>query len=76
MNCNDISIVLGDLKVNSTGRIIGKSRAIDKLESLHITKLDSELMDIRIFVAGLSTKHSTTEDLKMIDEYIYQKQIS
>lgn len=76
MNCNDIAIALDTLKVNSRGSIRGKSRAIDKIHSMHLKKLDNELMDIRVFVARVSTGHTTNDALKMIEEYIYKKQIS
>jgi hypothetical protein len=67
MNCNDIAIALETLKVNSRGSIRGKNRLVDNIHSMHLKKLDKELMDIRVFVASA---------LKMVDEFIYKKQIS
>lgn len=71
-----IENALNDLKVNSRGSIRGKNRVIDKIHSMHLKKIDSELMDVRVFVAKISTGHSTKEALEMIDEFIYKKQIS
>ena len=70
MNCEKIETILNDLKVNSVGRIRGKSKVIDMIHSEHLKKVDSDLMDIRVFVAKISTGHTTTEALKMIDEFI------
>ena len=75
MTAQEIETVLNTLKVDSIGRIIGKSKAINKIQSLHLKKLDSDLTDIRIFVGSLSTGYSTAEALKMIDEFIYKKSI-
>jgi hypothetical protein len=76
MNANDISIELDKLKVNSRGFIRGKNQAVDKLHGLHLKKIDSDLMEIRIFVGKISTAHTTREALEMIDEFIYKKQVS
>lgn len=75
MNCEEIETILRELKVNSRGSIRGKSRVIDKINSKHLTDIDNALMDVRVFVAKLSTGHTTKEALKMIDEFIYNKQI-
>jgi hypothetical protein len=74
MNCQEISDIIDGLKVNSLGRIRGKSQVIDKMHSAHLTDLDNALMDVRVFVARLSTGYSSTEILKMIDEFIYKIQ--
>lgn len=75
MNCQDIETELNKLKVNSLGSVRGKGRVTDKIHSLHLKKLDNELMDIRVFVAGLANySHSKDVTLKMIDEFIYKKQ--
>ena len=76
MNCQEIETILNNLKVDSLGRIRGKNKAIDKLHSEHLKKIDSDMMDIRVYVAKMSTGYSTTEALKMIDEFIYRKQVS
>lgn len=76
MNSQDIETILSQLKVDKLGRIRGKNKAISQIHSKHLKKLDSELMKIRVFVAQLSTGHSTKEALKMIDDFIYKIQIS
>ena len=75
MNCQQIENIINELKVDSLGRIRGKSKVIDKLHSKHLKKVDSDLMDIRVYVARLSTGLSTSDVLNMIDKFIYQKQI-
>lgn len=75
MKAEEIDKILKELKVDSIGRIIGKNKAINKIHSAHLKKVDSELMDVRVYVAKLSTGYSTKEALKMIDEFIYQHQI-
>lgn len=75
MNCQKIESSIKELKVNSLGRIRNKSRVIDKIHSDHLKSVDSILMDVRIYVNKLSTAHSSTEIIKMVDEFIYQKQI-
>lgn len=74
MNCQEIETILNELKVDSLGRIRNKSKVIDKIHSEHLNKVHSDLMDVRVFVAGLSTGYSTKEALKMIDDFIYNKQ--
>ena len=76
MDCQKIESIINDLKVDSLGRIRGKSRVIDKIHSEHLKKVDSDLTDIRVYVAKLSTGHSTTEVLKMIDEFIYKMSVA
>ena len=75
MNCQQIENIINELKVDSLGRIRGKSKVIDKLHSEHLKKVDSDLKDIREYVARLSTGLSTSDVLNMIDKFIYQKQI-
>ena len=75
MNCQQIENIINELKVDSLGRIRGKRKVIDKLHSEHLKKVDSDLMDIRVYVARLSTGLSTSDVLNMIDKFIYQKQI-
>lgn len=75
MDCQKIESIINDLKVNSRGQIRNKSKVIDKLHSEHLTKVDSELMDIRVFVAKISTAHPTKYVLKAIDDFIYKKQV-
>lgn len=75
MNSQEIESIINGLKVDAAGRIRGKNTAINKIHSSHLKKLDSDLMDIRVFVAKLSTGYSSIEVLKMIDEFIYKKQI-
>ena len=72
MNCRDIETILNDLKVNSRGSIRNKNRVIDKIHIAHISKMSSELMDIRVQIA-MHLKHDplTAENL---DRYIYNKQ--
>ena len=76
MNCQEIETIVNDLKVDSLGRIRGKNKVIDRLHSAHLKAVDSDLMDIRVFVAKCSTGHSSNDVLKMIDEFIYKKQVS
>lgn len=76
MDCQEISKVINELKVNSIGVIRGKRKVIDKVHSMHLKNVDSDLMDVRVFVARLSTGLTTTEALKQIDAFIYKKQIS
>lgn len=75
MNCLKIEKILSTLKADSRGFIRGKNKAIDKIHSAHLQDVDSKLMDVRVFVAKLSTGYSTKEALKMIDDFIYKKQI-
>jgi hypothetical protein len=76
MNAQIIEEVLNELKVDSLGRIRGKQKANNKILSKHLTEVDNKLTDIRIFVAKISTGHSTKDALKMIDEFIYKIQIN
>lgn len=76
MNSELIEHILKDLKVDSLGRIRGKNTAINRIQSEHLKVVDNALTDVRIFVAKLSTGHSSTEVLKAIDEFIYKKQLS
>lgn len=75
MNCEKISEAIEKLKVNERGNIRGKRKVIDEIQSMHLNKLYSELMDVRVFVAKLPTGYSTKEALKMIDDFIYKKQV-
>lgn len=74
MNCDEISKILDDLKVNASGSIRGKNRAVDKIHSMHFKKIDSTLTEIRVFIAKNSNPLSKKLADK-IDEFIYQKQI-
>lgn len=74
-NSETIDNALNTLSVNSRGHIRGKGRANDKILSDHLKVLDSELTDIRVFVAKLSTGYTTKQALEMIDEFIYKKQV-
>jgi hypothetical protein len=76
MDCQKIESIINDLKVDSLGRIRGKNKVIDKIHAEHLKKVDSDLMDIRVYVAKLSTGHSTTEALKMIDDFIYKMSVT
>lgn len=76
MNCQEIEKMLNELKVDSLGRIRNKGKVGDKIHIAHLKKVDSALMDVRVFVARLSTGHSQKDLLKMIDEFIYKKQVS
>jgi len=76
MNCQKIDEILSELKVNSRGQIRNKSRVTDLLHSEHLKKVDSELMDIRVFVAQLPVKYNVSTIQKMVDDFIYKKQIS
>lgn len=75
MNCQIIEEKLNCLSVDKAGRIRGKSKCVDAIHSEHLKSIDSKLMDVRLFVAKLSTGHSTTDALKMIDDFIYQMQV-
>lgn len=74
MNCQKIEEIMSALKVNKRGQIRGQGRVMDKLHSEHLKDIDKALMDIRIFVARLSTGYSCSDALKMIDEFIYKTQ--
>ncbi len=76
MNCQDIQNTLNELKVNSKGVIRGQMKVIDKIHSKHLKDLDNQLMDVRIYISKISTGYTTKEALKIIDEFIYSKQIS
>jgi hypothetical protein len=76
MNCEIIDNILRELKVNSAYAIRGKNKAIDKIHAEHLKEIDTQLSDVRIFVAKLSTGYSTDEALKLIDEFLYKKQVS
>lgn len=75
MNCEDIQTAINQLKVNSKGAIRGQMRVIDKIHSMHLKEVDKKLMDIRVFVAKISTGHDTKTALKLIDEFIFQKSL-
>ena len=75
MDCQKIETALNKLKVNKAYSIRGKSRVIDELHSIHLKAMDDVLMDIRVFVARLSTGNTSTQVLKEIDEFIYKKQM-
>jgi len=74
MNFNDIEEALSKLKVNSKGAIRGKSKVINEIFSMHLKKLDSDLMDIRVFVAKVAND-SSEKPFSKIDEFIYKKQV-
>jgi len=69
MNCQDIQNVLNELKVNSKGAIRGKSKVVDKIRSMHLKKIDSDLMDIRVFVAKVAND-SSQNPFSRIDDFI------
>lgn len=75
LNCEKIESILNELKVDSLGRIRNKGKVIDKIHLAHLKKVDSDLMDIRVYMARLSTGHTSTEVLKMVDEFIYKMQM-
>ena len=74
MNCQTIEESLNKLTVNSRGSIRGKNKCVDEIHRAHLKTVDNSLIDVRIFVARLSTGHTTKEALQLIDEYIYKKQ--
>ena len=69
MNAQIIENTLNELSVDSIGRIRGKQKANNKILSQHLTEIDNKLMDIRVFVARISTRYSSKEALKMIDGF-------
>ena len=75
MDCQTIEKKLNQLSVDKAGIIRGKSKCMDAIHSEHLKTIDSKLMDVRVFVARLSTGHSTTDALKMIDDFIYKMQV-
>ena len=75
MNCQTIEQKLNTLSVDKAGRIRGKSNCMNAIHSEHLKEIDNKLMDVRVFVAKLSTGHSTTDALKMIDDFIYRMQV-
>lgn len=68
------NILNTNLKVDSIGRVQGKSKAINAIQSEHWRIVDSQLTDLRIFVARISIVHKQEEILKMIDDKIYKIQ--
>ena len=75
MNSKTIETAIKKMKVDKRGYLRGQNKCIDEIHRAHLKKVDNDLMDIRIFVAKISTGYSTAEALKMIDNFIYQKQI-
>lgn len=76
MNCQDIEEKLKVLKVDSAGRLRNKNKAIDSIHAQHLTEVDNTLMDIRVFIARLSTGLTSKDAFKKIDDFIYNKQIN
>lgn len=72
MDCSSIEIVINLLKVDSLGRIRNKSKVIDKIHAMHLAKIDSEFMDVRVDIAKLGDE----KVLKEVDTILYKKQIS
>lgn len=75
MDCQKISDILSILKVDSLSRLRNRNEVIDKLHSEHLKDIDNVLMDVRVYVAKISVAYKQYEILKMIDEFIYKKQI-
>lgn len=75
MDCNKIENIISELKADSLGRIRNKNKVIDKLHSESLKEVDSLLMDIRVYVAQLSTGYSSTQVLQMVDNFLYKKQL-
>lgn len=75
MNCQSIEKKLNILSVDKAGRIRGKSKCMDAIHTEHLKDIDTKLMEVRVFVARMSTGNSTTDALKMIDEFIYKMQV-
>lgn len=75
MNCKTIEQKLNTLSIDKAGRIRGKQRCMNTIHAEHLKAVDDKLMDVRVFVARLSTGHSTTDALKMIDDFIYKLQV-
>lgn len=72
MNCEQIEKVINLLKVDSLGRIRNKSKVIDKIHAMHLGKVDSDLMDVRVDIAKLGND----KILKQVDDILYKKQTS
>jgi len=72
----EIEKIMNELKVDSIGRLRHKNKVLDKIHRAHLKEVDSKLMDVRIFIAKLSTGYSQKELLEMIDRFIYKQQIS
>ena len=75
MNCEQIDEMLSGLKVSKNGRLLGKSKAVDKIHSEHLKNIDSALTEVRVFIAQLSYTRNSKETIEMIDKFIYEKQI-
>jgi hypothetical protein len=74
MNAQQISDAIDLIKVDSIGRRQGVNKAISKIHSQHLRSVDNLLMDIRVYVAKISTGNSPKQILTDIDNFIYQKQ--
>lgn len=72
MNCEQIEKVINLLKVDSLGRIRNKSKVIKKIHAMHLSKLDSDLMDVRVDI----TKLGNDKILQQVDNILYKKQIN
>ena len=72
MDCQKIETSLNKLKADSLKRIHNKSKVMNEIYSMHLTKLDNVLTDIRIKVAHIGN----SKDLQQVDEIIYKIQNS
>ncbi len=75
MKAQQISDAIDLIKVDTIGRRQGMGKAISKIQSEHLKSVDGVLMDVRVYVAKLSG-YSAEGLKKMIDQFIYEKQIS
>ncbi len=75
MTARQIEAILNTLKVDSIGRIIGKSKAINKIQSLHLSKVDNDLTDVRVQIMKRQQSNMSKNDsLEALDEFIYNLQ--
>ena len=75
MTNQTIEAAIKKLKIDKRGYLRGQNKCIDEIHRAHLKKVDNDLMDIRIFVAKISTANTSKVALAMVDNFIYNKQI-
>lgn len=79
MNCEEIEKIINELKVDSLGRIRNKSKVIDKIHVLYLTKKDNEINDARVKISLLENDYSkgfpVSQIFRGIDDILYKKQL-
>jgi len=57
MNCKQIETILNKLTVSKNGKILGKSRIIDELHSLHLRTIEVNKISSNVPVISSVCKH-------------------